>query len=120
MNLMINNNTTVADVQQAFHHQYPFLWVDFFQSNGSSQATPVKVRPDYLISQFDSLIKEHVKVLNVGGDISVAELKKEIEEVLHLRVEVLRKLGNTWVGISYTENWTLDNQNSEAAQIIMD
>ena len=120
MDLEINDKTSLKDIQEAFNRIYPYLWIDFFYKavNGSDHTRPEKIKPETAIKNISALNGNGL--INIDGKKSVAELENEFCKTLGLKVKVMRKSGNVWVGTPYTTNWTLNNQNSEGEQIIMD
>lgn len=111
---------SLKDIQEGFNKEYPYLWIDFFSypSVGNTQARPEKISPDAIVRNVCQL--DGSRSINIDGNTSVLELENSFCKILGVNVKLMRKSGNVWVGTPYTSNWTLDNQNSEGQQIIMD
>src|SRR4051812_25809883 len=107
--LYINEDTRIGKIKVDFNVQYPFLKIDFLKGSVHN-----KNRADEL---------EKLNGENSAGNIdinkkrTVAELKRDFKEKYGLTAEVFRKSGNVWIETSLTEDWTLEQQNSEAELI---
>ena len=119
MELEITDKKTIKQIQDAFNTAYPFLWIDFFHvpTIVLDHARPEKIKPETFVKNVYPFAG--TKSINIEGSRSVAQLEEDFWKNLRLKVQVLRRLGNVWVGTSYTGNWTLENQNSEGQQIDM-
>ena len=109
--ILINNESLLMDIQGAFSARYPFLKIDFLETDKATK-TPKSTKLDPRTS-----LK---KIVNVGAtykiDINdrrtVSEISHEFANKLGVIVQVSRKSGNVWNIISITEGWTLESQNS--------
>ena len=121
MNVIISDSTYIRDIQNEFNKNYSHLWIDFFYPGNSSEMPTVKsviIPPDTLAKHLIA-IKGTVSI-NLSGTKTVVQLEKDFLEILGTKVKVMRKSGNVWVGTSYTNNWTLENQNFEGKDINLD
>jgi hypothetical protein len=55
-------------------------------------------------------------VIDIGNNITVIELENQFAD-MGLMAEVFRKSGNVWIESSLTDNWTLQQQNTEGEEI---
>jgi hypothetical protein len=119
MDLQVTEKKTFKDMQEEFNRVYPFLWIDFYYSNpGYGAGNSGKIKPETVIKK-QCALNQHT-VININSNKSVAQLEDDFIETLNVKIKVLRKSGNVWVGTSYTRNWTLDNQNFQGQQIVID
>jgi hypothetical protein len=119
MELRITETMTFNEIQEAFNEVYPFLSVDFYLPlKRSTDGKLDKIKPEWTVKRFCPF--EGVRTINIDGAKSVEQVEADFLETLVLKAKVLRKSGNVWVGTKYTSNWTLENQNFEAQQIIID
>jgi hypothetical protein len=114
MELHLKEKTTYREVQEEFSLAYPFLKMDLVK--------PVKDRLGWTIRmeniQTEEILHPYyqntgVHVVNIDSGKTLTLLKKEMEEILFLKVIVLRKSGNVWIETSLTKDWTLEQQNRE-------
>ena len=117
MELIIENETSVKDIQTKFNALYPFLHIDFFipggyeNRNGRKPAGRTALLPIIQLGMFN-----YPAIVPVHKKVTVDELLKSFRQI-GLHAQVCRKSGNHWVETSLTADWTLERQNSEAMLI---
>jgi hypothetical protein len=110
---------TLAALQQAFRLCFPNLSLSFYtKPHDIYQSSPVK----YLITESNTLLKHiearpHDGDVEIFADMKVSELEQLFEQEFGLHVQVFRRMGNTWVETTFTDNLSLCEQNEKAEEI---
>ncbi len=118
MQLYIGKESRVRNIQTSFNAFYPFLKIDFLKDHGTDkQASTEKISPDARVKLVNKTGGQNK--INVDGQKTLAELKKEFKELTGLKAEIFRKSGNMWIETSLTDDWTLAQQNKEGELISM-
>ncbi len=122
MKQVIKDDQTIEEVQEMFHHLFPFLKVVFFErhTNGllkNKMNQPIIDR-NKLLGGF-RLDKIDNGELVIAGDIKVREFEQYIDSAYCLHAQVFRRSGNVWLETTVTSNWTLEEQNWQGQLITM-
>ncbi len=118
MKIHISTHMTLAALQQAFRDCFPNLSLSFYtKPHDVYQSSPVK----YLITECNTLLKyiearPHDGDVEIFADMKVSELEQLFEQEFGLHVQVFRRLGNTWVETTFTDNLSLCEHNEKAAK----
>ncbi|MEP6684301.1 MAG: hypothetical protein ABJA35_13625 [Parafilimonas sp.] len=114
MKLFIGKDSLAEDVKKVFTACYPFLKIEFYKRPLNNSQYKKEVIPLHLpLIQAKELCKTEI---NIEKDKTVAELEHDFS-LIGLKAEVFRKSGNVWVETSLTNNWTLQQQNTEAEEL---
>jgi hypothetical protein len=97
----MNDKSNFQRTQREFNALYPFLKIVF--------STPFDERWKPSPGPFATV--------NMAGTRTVAQLVKDIRDILGLSVIIQRKFGELWIGTFLTADWTLDQQNREGENI---
>ena len=117
MKLYIEKESLVDDIKRVFTACYPFLKLEFYKKQNSSNNYPLKKEMISSRAPLISLDKLPAKkMIDIDNDRTVADLESEFAS-LGLIAEVYRKSGNVWVETSLTNDWTLAQQNFEGEEI---
>jgi len=104
--LYISEDTRIGKIKTDFNAEYPFLKIDFLKGDAAN-----KTRAE----EFEKInAGKKVDNIDINKQKTVAQLKKDFKEIFGLTAEVFRKSGTVWIETSLTEDWTLEQQNSEA------
>lgn len=108
--IMINGDSLVMDIQKEFNLLYPFLKIEFQKKGRNTYPLKnINVNPADTIKQVTGIATS--KKLDVAGNKTVAEVEKELKDMLGLSGKIFRKSGKVWNVISLTDSWTLESQN---------
>jgi hypothetical protein len=119
MRLQIEKEVTLENIQKQFNQVFPFLKLEFFSSlNGKKRtpALPERLKPEqkaYCCSKMNDTAVN----IDIDRQMTVAGLENEFLEKTGLGVLVYRKSGKVWIETSLTNDWTLEQQNSEGESI---
>lgn len=109
--IFINNESLVGDIQDAFSQRYPFLKIDFLQTDkGAKTLKSRKIDPATSLKQLANGVL--ATRMDINDRRTILEITHDFEHSLGVVVQVSRKCGNVWNVISITEGWTLESQNS--------
>ncbi|MEI6948557.1 hypothetical protein V9K67_15290 [Paraflavisolibacter sp. H34] len=117
----ITYKTLIKDIQKEFNARYPSLWIDFYSGDGGRDnlfLSGCKLNPDKALNGPAPAGLTKVWDIDIDKDRTVAQVKTEIRENFGLRARLLRRIGNVWVGISLTDDWTLERQNAAGDEIL--
>ena len=117
MKLYIEKESLVDDIKRVFTACYPFLKLEFYKKQNSSNN--YHLRKEVISSRAPLVSPEKLpakKMIDIDNDRTVADLESEFAS-LGLIAEVYRKSGNVWVETSLTNDWTLAQQNFEGEEI---
>ena len=92
-------------IQQMFSEVYPYLRLEFITTGSKKQFTSKKIAlndPNCFVDN-----------IKINGERTIREVEEEIRECFHVPVQVLRKTGSVWIETTYTQDWTLEQQNKE-------
>ncbi|MBE7172266.1 MAG: hypothetical protein INR73_16890 [Williamsia sp.] len=116
--LYITSDKPVQDIQQEFSQAFPFLKLEFY----TKETVAKKRRP---IDQFIPVGREQYSSGKAEGSmilltpcLTIKELRKKCEELFGISVKVYRRFSNLWLEISITEDFTLQQQNDHASEIL--
>ena len=114
MKLHIDQDSQLRNIQNKFNEVYPFLKIEFFKdsfitkkpSQKAEKINPAeKVK---VVGQLNGYYK-----IDISKQRTVAKLEEDFKELFGLNAQVYRKSGNLWIETSLTDDWTLEQQNSE-------
>ncbi len=112
----ITNDSLISDFQHLFSMYYPYLKIEFLQIDPTAKKIKSIILDSTIsLNQLKSI--GFTKTINISNDITIRELSHDLENILGVMVQVLRKSGNVWNVISLTNEWTLENQNAAGLYI---
>jgi len=115
--MVIKDNQTLKEIQQAFSSLFPYLKVEFYrQKHGDFGGSHIKdqLHPDQLVKDIRTIHTEGD--ITIDPNMSVLVFEQLFEEKFGLNVQVFRKSGNIWIQTSVTDYLTLEMQNRKALQ----
>lgn len=107
----IKGTVSLTTLQRHFSEMFPYLSIRFFKNNRELNLEKTslliqEVTRKAIISDF--WIVEHMKV---------SELEELFRKKMDLEVHIYRKLGNSWIETSFTNDWTLERQNQRGKDL---
>jgi len=119
MGFIINDSIKIVDLQEAFTKMFPYLKLELFRkgnnSGGFSEIKKPILSKDKTLAELTTIAKDQQIV--VSPQTTVNELEKRIKEIFGLSIQVFRKSGNVWLMTSFTDSWTLEEQNHQGEMI---
>lgn len=110
MTMKITAKTTLSDIAGAFAQAFPYLKLAFFMRQrgkwveAEQNAAPLSTSASEIL-------------LNLDPERTVKDLLSELQSLLQLEVMILRRSGRLYIETSVTEDWTLQRQNDEGAEL---
>jgi hypothetical protein len=118
MTLKIDDNKSIATIQQEFTAMFPYLKLEFFKHfHGIHQGSPKKdmLNSNLTLKQFS---KKHIDgVLEIKDSMKVSDLENSFQRLFSLSAQVFRKSAGSWIETSVTDDWTLRQQNDEGKDL---
>ena len=118
MILKIDDNKSIATIQQEFNAMFPYLKLEFFKhAHDEHQGSPKKdmLNSNLTLKQFS---KKHINgSLEINDSMKVSDLENSFQMLFKLSVQVFRKSAGTWIETSVTDDWTLRQQNDEGKDL---
>jgi len=112
INLHVLRLKLFQEVQKEFHERYPFLKIEF-----------VNKTDDIWIKGLPGIDRHPDAVCLLDNDIgltdemTVAELENGLQDWFGNAVQVLRRIGRSWMETGKTRGWSLRLQNQQNASI---
>ena len=112
--MLINKDWKIKDIQNEFQNKYPFLKLEFYKSRKDASGYNDKFEKLSPFLPVFSMNSEAIPFeLFLSEDKKVSDLKQIFKETLGCNILIFRKSGNHWIETSFTEDWTLKQQNEE-------
>lgn len=109
MTLKINDNVSLAAIQQAFSAHFPFLRIEFFSQGGKGVSKGHKVATGSLIGEIRELHRSGS--LSVQNWYTAGYIERQFRIHYGLIVRVYRKNEENWEVIRETDMLTLKEHN---------
>ena len=108
--MTVNPNTTVNELMCQFAEHFPFLRLALYEGSGSKKRAA---------NETDFALKNRKNSVDVIFESStkVRNFIDELEKSLGWKVQILRSSGKLYIETSVTDQWTLDRQNQEGAEL---
>jgi hypothetical protein len=117
MNIQLTGQTTLGQLQEAFHAAYPFLRLAFFRRpHAAFRGSPAELQIDDPALRLDHLLEtRHEGRIDIDPKMLVMQVEQMFEKEFGLHVQVMRKSGGQWLVTSATDDLTLQDQNDRGA-----
>jgi hypothetical protein len=110
----IDRHTRLRDLQAAFANVFSYLRLEFFRKPVQPYLPSPKTdmrSPDEIALSADW--SHTVAELAINSHWKVSEVEELFASEAGLYVQVFRKSGNLWIETTFTDDWTLEQQNNE-------
>lgn len=115
MKIRITANSTLSEIQEAFHEIFPFLKIVFFtKPHRAFKGSPAK----FMVMDNTKTVVE-LSANPVSGELTLDptmatfKLEQDFEAQFGLHVQVFRKSGESWLLTSVTDELSLERQNAK-------
>lgn len=114
MKVIINDKRKIFAIQEEFNKLFPYLKLEFF----SKPHKPGGANGKKFIKHNSKTLGECRTIHNKGQititpQMTVSDLEQRFGDVYGLGVQVFRQSGKVWLETTVTDNWTLEEQNSQ-------
>lgn len=114
MTLHIKTDGMIGDIQNEFNSYFPFLWIEFFRLPHSKKELSPKNDKINRFSPVNQLVKgDNARIVELNEKMTIRQFEALMAEQAGLNVQVLRKSGRVWIETSFTDDWSLEQQNEE-------
>jgi hypothetical protein len=114
MKLSINRDTRLRDIQTVFTAEFNYLRLEFFRNPVLPfQPSPKKDMRSADEMALSSNSKNLMAGIDINGQLKVSELEELFAREAGLYVQVFRRSGNVWIETTFTDDWSLEQQNKE-------
>lgn len=114
MNIIINDQQSIAQIRNSFNRAFPFLKLEFFSKrHESGQASSLQFLIPKQMTLKECRTVHHSSEITFTPDMKVGELEQLLWNGFGLGVQVFRKSGKVWLETTLTDTWTLAEQNAE-------
>jgi hypothetical protein len=98
---------------------YPYLKLEFFSKkhavNGASAKKYIEPNTKTL-GECGSIHASRAEI-NITPQMTVADLEQSLSNNYGLSVQVFRKSGKVWLETTFTDGWTLEEQNMQGEEL---
>ena len=113
----ITDNKTIEDVQIEFSQHFPFLKIEFYESEHTTgEGSPETLRVHIEKTIGEARTKHNDGQLSIHGNQKVSTLESAFHDVFGLNAQVFRRSGGIWLQTTTTDEWTLSEQNDTAKE----
>ena len=113
MKIKISSDRKIFEIQEEFNTAFPYLKLEFFKkTHNSGENSPKKWMElsSKSLSEFKSV---QDGALEIEPNMTVAFIEQEFKDKYGLGVQVFRKSGKVWLETTFTDGWTLEEQNNQ-------
>jgi hypothetical protein len=110
MSMTVNPNTTVNELMCQFAEHFPFLRRALYEGVGSKKRAATE--NDFALKNGEKSVE-----IKFESTTKVRDFIDYLENLLGWKVQILRSSGKLYIETSVTDQWTLDRQNQEGAEL---
>ncbi len=110
MSMTVNPNTTVNELMCQFAEHFPFLRLALYEGVGNKKRAATE--NDFALKNGTSSVE-----VIFESTTKVRDFIDYLEKLLGWKVQILRSSGKLYIETSVTDQWTLDRQNQEGAEL---
>jgi len=108
--MTVNPNTTVNELMCQFAEHFPFLRLALYVGVGSKKRAATE--NDFALKSGEKSVE-----IKFESTAKVRDFIDYLEQILGWKVQILRSSGKLYIETSVTDQWTLDRQNQEGAEL---
>jgi hypothetical protein len=120
MQIIIDDTKNVQTLQTEFNQLFPYLRLLLVKMQPGQESGKV-MQDQPQLSQNTSLLQYRITndttPFYIYPEMTVAELEQQFTKLYGLEPVILRKSGNVWIETSITDDWTLEEQNTQGELI---
>jgi hypothetical protein len=116
--LVIEAGQKLSYVQKQFNDHFPFLKIEFFITRHQAHAASLRkdmITGDLTVKQLHA--SHRAEPIIVSPDMAVSNLEQLFQQRFHISVQVFRKSGRSWLETSFTDDWSLKQQNDQGREL---
>lgn len=114
MKIIIDDNSTLFEIQEEFTKMFPFLKIEFFLK----KLTPTALSPHKLVKSTGKTIADYgtndsKTSIIITPQMTVSHLEQCFNSEYGISIKVYRNSWRVWLETTVTECWTLEEQNRQ-------
>lgn len=114
MKLHIKKDGRLSDIQEEFNHYFPYLRLEFYRlPHIKKKLSPKNEKIDRFTPVILLVKLEEDKIIEFSEKITVGQFEALMNYEAGLFVQISRQSGRVWIETSYTDDWTLKEQNEQ-------
>lgn len=114
MQLYIRKTGPLSDIQEEFSRYFPYLKIEFYRLPHTEKKLSPKNEKLDRYTPVSRVVKwENDKVIEFNEKMTVSQFEAMMDYEAGLFVQIARQSGRVWIETSYTDNWTLEEQNEQ-------
>ena len=113
MLLHLSPSRVISEFQDEFNQMFPFLKIEFYEKTGFGAG---KIHLSHALTLKHAGLR-HLGTIELSNTMTVAEFEKKMRDEFSLNAQVCRKSGSLWLETSFTDNWTLGQQNDHGKEL---
>jgi hypothetical protein len=118
MKIVINDRRKISAIQIDFNEMFPYLRVEFFskphEAGGASSQKIIK-HSSKTLGECRTVHKSGT--ISITPNMTVCNLEQNFRDVYGLSVQVFRRSGKAWLETTFTDGWTLEEQNRQGEDL---
>ena len=110
--MIINDNQTIREIQEAFSQMFPGLKIEFYSAeHGKKEGSHANTQyhSDETIGNIRQV--DNTADINIDPEMSVGSLEQAFHDLLGLNAQIFRRSNQLWLQTSATDSWSLKEQN---------
>jgi hypothetical protein len=114
MNLLIDDNSTLCEIQQKFRRQFPYLKLQFFSEvkSGNQLFTKENLITDPHVT-LGEIRDQHIPGnIRIDNNLKAGILEKKFRQLFGIQMQIFRKFRNAWQQTREIEDCSLAELNS--------
>jgi hypothetical protein len=114
MKIIIDDNSTLFEIQEEFTKMFPFLRIDFFLKKLTTTALSAhKLLKSTAKTIADYGTNDEQKSFIITPQMTVSQLEQCFNSEYGISIKVYRNSWRVWLETTVTECWTLEEQNRQ-------
>lgn len=118
MYIYLHSNRLIGEVQNDFHHLFPFLKLVFYRKlSVDTNPVPRENILGHMNKMREAGLSDHVAAtFHFAENTTVHQLEESLAQRFGLIAQVFRKSGAIWLETTGTDSWTLEHQNEHGRE----
>ncbi len=114
--MIIDEHKEIGVIKEEFNALFPYLKIEFSKSSGRVDMRPqTPLKNSGTLKTFRKSGSEGKVRIRPG--MTVLELDRDFNNIYGIVVQVFRKSGKAWLEATFTEGWTLEEQNRQGQDL---
>jgi hypothetical protein len=113
-----NDFMQLKEIKDAFNQKFPHLRIEFYsKGHNEGEGTSAAAIYDENLRLVDIRKEGKMGSINIHGNMKTSTMEAIFAEEFGIHIQVFRKSGNVWLQTTATDDWSLAEQEREAAEM---